>query len=344
MQNILVTGGSGFLGISLVRRLVAEGFRPRVLDVNDPKEPELEGSIEFFKGDVRDARLVAEACRDVDTVFHLAAAVLPTRGKKAYTSINAGGTHNLLEASLQLHVKQVVHISTSAVFGVPRQMPVTEDSEFRPMGYYGNAKFQGEGEIRRFRGKGLRVSILRPRTIVGTERLGIFHILFDWIKRGKRIPIIGSGDNLFQFISARDVVEASLLAAKEESNDDFNIGAEEYSTVRSDLESLVDHAGSGSRLVSIPAALVKVTLQVLDLLRLSPLMDWQYKVADKPFYFDISKAKRLLGWQPQDSNVKMFTDSYDWYNEHFRDSASAYGSTHRQAVRQRALRLLRSVF
>ena len=344
MQNILVTGGSGFLGISLVRRLVAEGFRPRVLDVNDPKEPELEGSIEFFKGDVRDARLVAEACRDVDTVFHLAAAVLPTRGKKTYTSINAGGTHNLLEASLQLHVKQVVHISTSAVFGVPRQMPVTEDSEFRPMGYYGNAKFQGEGEIRRFREKGLRVSILRPRTIVGTERLGIFHILFDWIKRGKRIPIIGSGDNLFQFISARDVVEASLLAAKEESNDDFNIGAEEYSTVRSDLESLVDHAGSGSRLVSIPAALVKVTLQVLDLLRLSPLMDWQYKVADKPFYFDISKAKRLLGWQPQDSNVKMFTDSYDWYNEHFRDSASAYGSTHRQAVRQRALRLLRSVF
>ena len=332
------------MGISLLRRLVAEGFRPKVLDVNDLREPELEDSVEFFKGDVRDARLVAQACRDVDTVFHLAAAVLPTRGKRAYTSINAGGTHNLLEASLEQQVKQVVHISTSAIFGVPRQLPVTEDTEFRPMGYYGNAKLQGEGEIRRFREKGLRVSILRPRTIVGTERLGIFHILFDWIKRGKRIPIIGSGDNLFQFISARDVVEASLLAANAGSNDDFNIGAEEYSTVRSDLESLVDHAGSGARLVSIPATLVKASLQVLDLLRLSPLMDWQYKVADKPFYFDISKAKRLLGWQPQDSNVKMFTDTYDWYNEHFTDSASAYGSTHRQAVRQRALRLLRSVF
>ena len=73
-------------------------------------------------------------------------------------------------------------------------------------------------------------------------------------------------------------------------------------------------------------------------------MDWQYKVADKPFYFDISKAQRLLGWQPQDSNVKMFTDSYDWYTNNFTDSVSAYGSTHRQAVRQRALRLLRSIF
>ena len=344
MNKVLVTGGSGFLGIGLVRRLVEDGFHPRVLDVNDPNAPDLESSIEFIRGDVRDTGVVHEASRDIDTVFHLAAAVLPTRGKKAYTSTNAGGTRNLLQSCLEHGVKQVVHISTSAIFGMPRQLPVTEDSEFRPMGYYGNAKFRGEEEIRRYRQLGLRVCILRPRTIIGTERLGIFHILFDWIKEGKRIPIIGRGDNLFQFISARDVVEASLLAVNAESNDDFNIGAEEFSTVRADLESLVSHAGSGSRVVSIPAPFVKVSLQVLDSLRLSPLMDWQYKVADKPFYFDISKAKQHLGWQPQDSNVRMFTDSYDWYIQNFRDSASAYGSTHRQAVRQRALRLLRSIF
>ena len=179
---------------------------------------------------------------------------------------------------------------------------------------------------------------------MGTERLGIFHILFDWIKAGKRIPIIGSGNNLFQFISVRDTVQVCLLAAQAQSNESFNIGAEEYSTVRADLEGLVKHAGSGSRVMSIPAPLVKSSLQVLDLLRLSPLMDWQYKVADKPFYFDISKAKNLLGWQPQDSNVKMFTDSYDWYIKYFKESASVYGSTHRQAVRQRALGLFRRFF
>ena len=344
MNKVLVTGGSGFLGIALLRRLVEDGFHPRVLDINDPNAPDLEDSIEFVKGDVRDTQVVNEVTRDIDTVFHLAAAVLPTRGKDAYTSTNAGGTHNLLQSCLDQGVKQVVHISTSAIFGVPRQLPVTEDSEFRPMGYYGHAKFRGEEEIRRYRQMGLRVCVLRPRTIIGTERLGIFHILFDWIKEGKRIPIIGRGDNVFQFISSRDVVEACLLAVKVESNDDFNIGAEEYSTVRADLESLVSHAGSGSRVVSIPAPLVKMSLQVLDSLRLSPLMDWQYKVADKSFYFDISKAKQHLGWQPQDSNVKMFTDSYDWYIRYFQDSASAYGSTHRQAVRQRALRLLRSIF
>ena len=344
VEKVLVTGGAGFVGVSLVRRLVDDGLRTRVLDINDLHDPVLAERVEFIRGDVRNPHLLTEACRDRDTVFHLAAAVLPTRGKKAYDSINAGGTGNLLRASLEGGVEQVVHVSTSAIYGVPSRLPVTEETELRPMGYYGNAKFLGEQEVRQHRELGLRVCILRPRTIVGTERLGIFHILFDWIKAGKRIPVIGSGDNLFQFISSRDVVEACMLAAAAGSNDDFNIGAEEYSTVRGDLEALVRHAGTGARVVSFPSPMVKATLQVLDMLRLSPLMDWQYKVADKPFYFDISKAKRVLGWQPQDSNESMFAASYDWYVSHFTDTRSAYGSTHRQAVRQRALRVLKSIF
>ena len=343
MKEVLVTGGAGFLGMELVRRLVASSLRPRVLDVNDPNDPRVDDSIEYTRGDVRDVSTVAEVTRGVDTVFHLAAAVLPTRGKTNYTSINTGGTRNVLQACTDHGVQHVVHISTSAIYGIPKVLPVTEETELQPMGYYGNAKFDGEQEVGKARERGLKVCVLRPRTIIGTERLGIFHILFDWIKAGKRIPIIGSGDNLFQLVSARDVVSASMLAAESQSNDDFNIGAEEFSTVRGDLESLVRHAGSGSRVVSIPAPMAKVPLQILDLMRLSPLMDWQYKVADKPFYFDISKAKRELGWQPQDSNEGMFIDSYEWYIREYTDTASAYGSTHRQAVRQRALRLLRKV-
>ena len=329
--------------MELVRRLVASGLSPRVLDVNDPNDPRVDSSIQFTRGDVRDAATVADACRGVDTVFHLAAAVLPTRGKTNYTSVNTGGTRNVMQACLDHGIQHVVHISTSAIYGIPKRLPVTEETALQPMGYYGNAKFAGEQEVKKARQRGLKICILRPRTIIGTERLGIFHILFDWIKGGKRIPIIGSGNNLFQLISSRDVVEASMLAAQAQSNDDFNIGAEEFSTVRGDLESLVRHAGSGSKVVSIPAPMAKVPLQILDLMRLSPLMDWQYKVADKPFYFDVSKAKRELGWQPQDSNAGMFVDSYDWYVQNFTDSAAVYGSTHRQAVRQRALRLLRKV-
>ena len=344
MDKILVTGGAGFLGISLVRSLVESGFRPRVLDINSPNDPALEARIDFIRGDIRNPDAVSRAIEGVDTLFHLAAAVLPTRGKKAYTTTNTGGTRTLMQAALDQKLNQVVHISTSAIFGVPLRLPVTEASPFQPMGYYGNAKHQGELVIQQYRDRGLRVCILRPRTIIGTERLGIFHILFDWIKAGKKIPIIGSGDNLFQFVSARDCVQACLLAAEASSNDDFNLGAEEFSTVRADLEALAAYANTGAGVRSIPAPLVKASLQVLDLLRLSPLMDWQYKVADKPFYFDIAKAKEVLGWQPQDSNISMFIDSYDWYTNNFTDAVEAYGSTHRQAVKQRFLRLLKGVF
>ena len=344
MEKMLVTGGAGFLGIGLVRSLVQSEFRPRVLDIYSPNDPTLEGKIDFIQGDVRNPDTVSRAIQGVDTVFHLAAAVLPTRGKKAYTSTNTGGTRNIMQASLDHKVNQVVHISTSAIFGIPNHLPVTEESAFQPMGYYGNAKYQGEQVIRQYREMGLRICVLRPRTIIGIERLGIFHILFDWMKAGKRIPIIGKGDNLFQFVSSRDCVQACLLAVQHDSNDDFNLGAEEFSTVKADLQAVADHAGTGARVVSIPAPMVKMPLQILDLMRLSPLMDWQYKVADKPFYFDVTKAKELLEWQPQDSNIGMFIDSYDWYVNNYTDAVEAYGSTHRQAVKQRFLRLLRGVF
>lgn len=343
MDRVLVTGGSGFLGISLVQRLVALGYRPRVLDIRDLSEPELEDKVDFIKGDVRNLDLVRKACRDVDTVFHLAAAVLPTRGRKNFMTINAGGTRNVLQASLEHQVQRVVHVSTSAVYGIPRHCPITEETEFKPLGDYGWAKFYAEKECRRYREKGLKVCILRPRTILGTGRLGIFHILFDWIKRNKPIPIIGSGHNLFQLISIHDMVEACLLAAERGDNQDFNIGAEEYSTVRADLEALIQYAGSRSRLISISPLLAKTSLWTLDKLRLSPLMDWHYMTADKPFYFDISKAKELLGWQPRDSNQKMLKENYDWYVANFQQATAEYGLTHRSATRQGVLLLLRNI-
>ncbi|MBI2845132.1 MAG: NAD(P)-dependent oxidoreductase [Chloroflexi bacterium] len=343
MDRVLVTGGSGFLGISLVQRLVELDYRPRVLDLRELSQPALEDKVDFIKGDVRNLDLVRKVCQGVDTVFHLAAAVLPTRGRKTFMSINVGGTRNLLQASLEQRVQQVVHVSTSAVYGIPRHCPITEETEFRPLGDYGWAKFYGEEECRRYRAQRLKVCILRPRTILGPGRLGIFHILFDWIKRNKPIPIIGSGHNLFQLISLQDMVEACLLAAERGENQDFNIGAEEYSTVRADLEALIQYAGSGSRLLAISPLLAKTSLWTLDRLRLSPLMDWHYLTADKPFYFDISKAKALLGWQPKDSNQKMLKENYDWYVANFQQASAEYGLTHRSAAHQGILLLLRNL-
>ena len=238
----------------------------------------------------------------------------------------------------------MIYLSTSAVYGIPKELPLTESSPFNPLGQYGRAKLEAELVCREYRDRGLNVVIIRPRTIVGKGRLGIFQILFDWIRRGKPALIIGSGRNLFQLLSSGDLVEACALAVGKGGNEDFNIGAEEYSTVRSDLEQLTRHADTGSRVRSLNATLAKTALMVLDKLRLAPLVDWHYRTADKPFYFDTAKASSVLGWHAKDGNNEMLHEAYDWYIANYKEYDRLYGVTHRGAIRQRLLRVLRSMF
>ena len=169
-------------------------------------------------------------------VFHLAAAVPLTRAVRTFRDINIGGTRNVPDAAVKHKISRVVHISTSAVYGIPRELPINENSPFNPLGQYGRAKLQAEVICREYRDRGFDVVIIRPRTIIGPSRLGIFQILFDWIRRGRAVPIIGSGDNLLQLVSSADLVKACMLSARKGGNEDFNIGTDQYSTVRTDLE------------------------------------------------------------------------------------------------------------
>jgi nucleoside-diphosphate-sugar epimerase len=185
------------------------------------------------------------------------------------------------------------------------------------------------------------VVILRPKTFIGPERLGVFEILFDWIREGRRIPILGSGANRYQLLAVEDLVEATLSAATADAaGGTFNIGATEFGTVRSDLEALIAHAGSGSRLRPVPARPAELVLRALELARLSPLAEWHYRTAHRDSYVDVSKAQRVLGFSPRLSNEQTLCETYDWYlqnREHLRDA----GLTHRVPWDQRALGLLK---
>lgn len=341
----LVTGGSGFFGIHLVQRLLDSGEEVRVFDIAESEIERIDKSIDLVQKDIRDYSAVYEACRGVDVVYHTAAVLPIARAGARYREINIEGTRNVLEASLKRGVSKVVHISTSAVYyGAPEKAPIDENSELHPLGSYGRAKFEAEQLCRKYREDfGLDVSIIRPRPIVGPGRLGIFQILFDWLKDGKNIYILGSGNNRFQFISTSDLAEVCLLAANKAGGGDFNIGAEKFSTLREDLEALAAHAGTGSRVVSINATLARYTLKLLDMLKLSPIVEWHYKTYDKDFFFDITKAKKLLGWVPIDSNVDMLIRTYDWYLQHYKQLESRLGTSHRYSLRQRVLRLLKLI-
>ena len=343
MRRCLITGGSGFLGLELANRVLREGWDVTILDRNEITATEITPHVRFVKGDVRDFDTVLRTASGADVIFHLAAVVPLTRAGKHFRGINVEGTKNVLEAGARQSAARVVHLSTSAVYGIPQELPLREYSPLKPLGQYGHTKLEAERVCAQYRSRGLPVVIIRPRTIVGMGRLGIFQILFDWIRRGKPVLIIGSGDNLFQLVSARDLVEACVSAADRGGSADFVIGAAQYSTVRSDLEQLARHAGTGSRVRSINAPMAKLALRVLDKVRLSPLVDWHYLTADKPFYFDISKAKQMLAWHPQDSNVAMLVEAYDWYSENYQEYEHRYGRTHQGAVPQGLLRILRAI-
>jgi nucleoside-diphosphate-sugar epimerase len=336
---MVVIGGSGFFGSHLSEKL-CDIDKVRILDIAPPPK-ELLKRVDFIKGDVRNASTVYDACKGADVVYNVVALVPLSRAGKLFREVNVNGVRNVLEASLKNHVNKVVHISTSAIFGVPKKVPIDEkNGELNPMGEYGRTKLEGEMLCQKYMKRGLKITILRPRAIIGPGRLGVFGILYDWIMKGKNIYIIGPGNNRYQMLSTDDLVEACILAIDKGSNEVFHLGSDKYSTVREELEELVAYAKTGSKVISLNPALIIPILKVLDFLNLSPLVDWHYLGGGKDFIFDTTKAKKILGWTPKYGDTEMLIAGYNWYLEHYEEIKSKVGTTHTQMPRQGILKLI----
>jgi len=339
----LITGGSGFVGSCIARKLIERGERVRVLDIVGPELSAQKGKFEFCKIDIRNRQQVIDACEGMRRIFHIVSLVPISKAGKGFRDVNVQGTRNIMEGALKHGVSKVLHMSSSAVYDLNQQNPLNENSRIDPLGGYGRSKYGGEQVCIEYRKKGLDVSIVRPRTVIGAERLGIFSILFDWIRAGKNIYIIGSGKNRIQFVEVEELAEACILMTEKASNDVFNIGTDRFGTLREDLEVLIRHAGSSSRVVGLNPALSISLLKVLDKLNLSPLADWHYLTCHKDFYFDISKAKSVLGWQPKYSNVEMLVEAYNWYLNNREKVKNQVGTTHKLSIRQGVLKLIRHI-
>lgn len=343
----LITGGAGFLGLHVARKFAAHGAKKLVLvDIAPFHEHEYPEGCIFVQGDVRDVelmdRLLAEY--EPEVVVHGAAALPLWKPEEIY-DINVRGTLNVLTAAERAHKPRVVFISSTAVYGVPDKHPLYEDDPMIGVGPYGESKIEAENLCVAFRDRGLVVPIIRPKTFIGIERLGVFQILYDWIESGKRIPIIGGGKNRYQLLEVEDLAEAIWLAstvAAEAANDTFNIGATDFDTVEHDLGAACSYAGTGARVLATPAAPIKLALRTFERMGLSPLYEWVYGTADKDSFVSVDRAREKLGWEPQYSNADALIRSYQWYIDNKHQIQQGTGVTHRIAWDQGILRVFKA--
>jgi dTDP-glucose 4,6-dehydratase len=315
----VIFGGDGFVGRHLAPKLLADGHEVVVADIAKSDLPHYR-HVRHIGTDVTDpVSVAAVGIKAEDMVYNLSAKMLSpiqVRAKRHefFYPVNYHGTVHIIEAMDKAGAPNLVHFTTDMIYGHTVTYPMTEDHPVAPLGEYGMSKWETEILAAQWRERGMRISLFRPRLIIGPGRLGILEKLFKLIDWNFPVPMIGSGKNPYQFISVFDCAEAARLAWKSGvPNEAYNLGSLNPPPVRKLLGDLIKHAGSKSILIPTPGWAVKRTLDLLDWMNM-PIMDpEQYLIADEECVLDVSKGKRDLGWVPQYRDEDMLIAAYTEY-------------------------------
>ncbi|XRQ09014.1 NAD-dependent epimerase/dehydratase family protein [Actinomadura welshii] len=347
-MKVAVTGAAGMLGLNVVRRLMDDGHEVHSVDLR-PWSAELgAANRRHTQGDVRDPEVMATVVAGADAVVHCAAA-LPSYPAEQIRSVIVGGTRNVLEAARRAGVRRAVHISSTAVYGLPTVVPTTEEYPREPVDPYSRAKAEAETVCEQFRDRGMCVPMLRPKTFLGPGRMGLFSILFEWAEEGRNFPVLGSGDVRIQMFALEDLVDVvttTLQAPDDVANDTYNVGAAEFGTLREDFQSVLDAAGHGRRVVSLPARPTYMALSLLERTKLSPVYGRLLSKLRSDSYVSIEHARNRLQFQPRYSNQDAILRTFQWWRTERAAGrlATATGATSREPWRQGVLSLGKAFF
>ena len=311
MKKIVVTGSSGYLGKPLVRALISRGYSVHGIDLF-PSEINSESYKEWI-GDVRDNKLMQEVLSQAQIVIHNAASVPLSMQKNTETDNNETMLRSVLENVDRKYLTKVVLISSSSVYGVPSSLPINEDSDLNPFDNYGKSKLRCEEISREEKFEELDITIVRPRTILGRDRLGLMSVLFDLVQLGLPVPVLNGGLNKYQLIHVDDLVDAVILASESPGGRIYNLGSTNFGTMKSLLEALIELSGSKSRLFSINKKCFYVVMNSLRIIRVIPFAKYQLKMYGEEVWFDTSKAQNELQWKPIHSDQSTLTESYNEY-------------------------------
>ncbi len=342
-MRFVVTGGAGFFGSVLLQHLVESDHE--VLSIDCLSDQDIDAKYYTAQVDVTDRgalKHTIEKFGKVDGIFHLAAVLAHDRKQfHRLWSTNVNGTHNVMEIARELKIPKVVFTSSNCVFATTFAKPVDESASPSPIEVYGKSKLAAEEVITSYDGTVDGV-IIRCPTIIAAGRMGLLTILFDFIREGRRLYVLGSGDNRYSFIHARDLANACLLAITSDRTGIYHIGSDAVPTIRQLYSGLATFAGRPAHIVSFPAGAGVLALKGLYMIGLSPLGPYHYRMLAANFVFDTAKAKKELNWAPSKTNLDMLCEAYSYYAEHLGDVQSSRGlSPHRSRARAGILTLLK---
>jgi nucleoside-diphosphate-sugar epimerase len=342
MSPILITGGAGFFGSLLTKRLLDNGKHCVVLDIQpvDMRHPRLVA----VQGDIRDVRCVRELFSRYrfSDVYHCAAILSHAVDDKQFLwESNVYGTRNVAAAAADFGTKAIVFISSNCLWAKNMCRPVVEEDEPAPIEIYGRSKWEGEKILNGYSDR-LKVVSIRCPTIVDEGRLGLLSILFEFIAEGRRVWVVGGGYNRYQFIYAQDLAAACIKAAEYDESTTFNIGSDNVTSLRDTYQYIIDQAGTRARVCSLAKAPTLAAMRLAHTLKMSPLGPYQYRMIAEDFIFDTSRIKDKLRWSPTLTNREMLWRAYDYYQRNRMEIEQRKGvSAHKQAAKMGVIRLLK---
>ncbi len=342
MTHVLITGGSGFFGGLLKRRLLDEGYTCTNIDL--VADPDTHPNLTSIQGDIRDPALVQAtfAHAGFAAVFHCAAQLAHDAidDHLLWTS-NVDGTRRLAEAAQQFGVRKFIFISSNCLWASNLGHDVKEDEPPNPIELYGKSKLAGEQVLAEFAAD-LDVITIRCPTIIDSGRLGLLAILFEFIDDGKKVWVVGDGGNRYQFIYAQDLATACLQALPYEGANLFHIGSDHVTSLKQVYEAVIRAAKSKSRVASLPKGPTIAAMQLAHRLKLSPLGPYHYQMIAESFVFDTTRIRRELGWTPTLTNDQMMVRAYEYYATNRRDiHARTDVSAHSKPASMGIIRMLK---
>jgi nucleoside-diphosphate-sugar epimerase len=320
-ERVLVTGTTGFTGGHLCERLASDGARVRAL-VRDPARAASThpAGVELVAGDLRDRASLQRATAGVDTVYHIAALFRPENvSRREMWETNVDGVRNLLEAAHAAGVRRFVHCSTIGVHGDIKHPPADEESPYAPGDHYQESKAEGEKVALAWMREGkLQVSVFRPGGIYGPRDLRFLKLIRAVAHQ--RFVMLGSGDVRYQMVYIDDLVDGILRCGRCPAavGEVFILTGEPAVTLNELVATIADVLGVATPRWRIPVWPVYAAGLVCEALCRPfgiqpPLYRRRVDFFRKTRWFDIAKAKRMLGFEPRVDLATGIARTVAWY-------------------------------